>query len=126
MKAISIKQPWAWAIIHAGKDIENRGWSTRYKGSLLIHASKGFDDEGYMFLWDYRKKYGIKEPISKSSFQMGGIIGSVHMVNCVTEHPSKWMFGPYGFVLINPKAIPFIQYKGALGLFDIPDSVFVK
>ena len=25
MKAISIRQPWAWAILHAGKRVENRG-----------------------------------------------------------------------------------------------------
>lgn len=24
--ALSVRQPWAWAIIHAGKDIENRSW----------------------------------------------------------------------------------------------------
>jgi hypothetical protein len=24
MKAITVKQPWAWAIIHGGKDIENK------------------------------------------------------------------------------------------------------
>jgi len=28
MKAITIKQPWAWAIVFAGKDIENRSWRT--------------------------------------------------------------------------------------------------
>lgn len=26
--ALSIRQPWAWAILHAGKDIENRDWHT--------------------------------------------------------------------------------------------------
>lgn len=24
--ALSVRQPWAWAIIFAGKDIENRSW----------------------------------------------------------------------------------------------------
>ena len=46
MKALSIRQPWAWAIIHAGKDVENRPWGTRYRGPLLIHASKTLDQEG--------------------------------------------------------------------------------
>lgn len=40
MKALSVKQPWAWAIIHAGKDIEKRTWRTDYRGPLLIHAGK--------------------------------------------------------------------------------------
>ena len=37
-------QPWAWAIAVAGKDVENRGWSTTYRGLLAIHAGKGQDD----------------------------------------------------------------------------------
>ncbi len=51
MKAISIRQPWAWAICHAGKRVENRDWrhAPSYRGPLLIHAAKGctiaeFDD----------------------------------------------------------------------------------
>ena len=39
MKCLSILQPWAWAIIHGGKDVENRTWRTAYRGPLLIHAS---------------------------------------------------------------------------------------
>ncbi len=39
MKTLSLRQPWAWAILHAGKRIENRGWNTHYRGDFLIHAS---------------------------------------------------------------------------------------
>lgn len=39
MKALSIRQPWAHLIIH-GKPIENRSWSTTYRGPLLLHAAK--------------------------------------------------------------------------------------
>ena len=42
MKAITIKQPWAWAIIFAGKDIENRTWHTHDRGPLLIHAGAAY------------------------------------------------------------------------------------
>ena len=31
MKALSIRQPWAWLILHAGKDIENRDWKPRIR-----------------------------------------------------------------------------------------------
>ena len=34
MKALSIHQPWAWAILNAGKTVENRTWSTNYQGPL--------------------------------------------------------------------------------------------
>jgi len=38
-RALSIRQPWAYAILHLGKDIENRPWRTNFRGPLLIHAS---------------------------------------------------------------------------------------
>ena len=34
MKALTIKQPWAWAILHGGKDIENRNWFTSVAGGV--------------------------------------------------------------------------------------------
>lgn len=52
MKALSLLQPWASALFAtrtvAGDAIrlkanETRSWSTRYRGSLLILASKGWD-----------------------------------------------------------------------------------
>jgi hypothetical protein len=31
---ISIRSPWWWFILHAGKRIENRAWRTAYRGAL--------------------------------------------------------------------------------------------
>lgn len=39
MKIVSVKQPWASLIVRGVKDIENRSWSTIYRGPLLVHAS---------------------------------------------------------------------------------------
>ena len=41
MKALSIRQPWAWLIVCGHKPLENRSWPTPYRGPLLIHAAKG-------------------------------------------------------------------------------------
>lgn len=49
-KALSLRQPWAWAVVHGYKDVENRSWSTKHRGPLLIHASKQLDPEGFRFL----------------------------------------------------------------------------
>jgi hypothetical protein len=43
LKALTIRQPWAWAIIHAGKDIENRSWNSRLRGTTAIHAGFAYD-----------------------------------------------------------------------------------
>jgi len=40
MKAISLKQPWASMIARGDKTIETRTWPTKYRGDLLIVASK--------------------------------------------------------------------------------------
>ena len=37
---LSIRQPWAWLIVNGYKDIENRTWSTRFRGKVLIHGMK--------------------------------------------------------------------------------------
>ncbi|MFI7644097.1 ASCH domain-containing protein [Nonomuraea sp. NPDC049400] len=46
MKALSVRQPWAWAITHGQKDIENRTWTTGYRGPLAIHAGARWDEDG--------------------------------------------------------------------------------
>lgn len=41
MKALTISQPYASLIADGKKFVENRFWSTRYRGQLAIHAGKG-------------------------------------------------------------------------------------
>jgi len=53
MKAISIRQPWAWLIVNGYKDIENRSWPTKFRGRVLIHASKGMTRAEYDDVEDY-------------------------------------------------------------------------
>ncbi len=40
MKTLTVKQPFASAIVHGIKDVENRNWSTDYRGPVLIHSAK--------------------------------------------------------------------------------------
>ena len=40
MKAITILQPWASLIACGAKKIETRGWATKYRGPIAIHAGK--------------------------------------------------------------------------------------
>lgn len=43
MKVITIKQPFASLIANGIKEYEFRTWKTKYRGKLLIQASKGVD-----------------------------------------------------------------------------------
>lgn len=121
MKALSIKQPWAWAIIHGGKDIENRLWKSDFRGRFLVHASKSFDMEGYQFMQENQRRLGIERlpQLSDKAFPMGGIIGSVEMIACCSYHGSPWFFGPYGFRLTDPKPMEFRPCRGMLGFFEV-------
>lgn len=128
MKALSVRQPWAWLIIHAGKDIENRSWKSFYRGPLIIHASRTMGLADYnaamRFLADDCFAH-ITLP-SPGQLERGGIIGRVNMIECLEDDDSPWFCGPFGFVLRNPEPFPFIPVKGALSFFDIPENPFYK
>jgi hypothetical protein len=42
MRILTVRQPWAWAIIHGGKDVENRvrNIAGDYRGPVAIHVAK--------------------------------------------------------------------------------------
>ena len=110
MKAISIRQPWCHRILYDGKNVENRDWPTRFRGPVLIHASKGFDAED-------------RDEIRERNMQLGGICGIMEIVDCVQRMDSVWFGGPYGFVIRNARPLPFVPFKGMLGFFNVPDDL---
>ncbi len=129
MKALSIRQPWAWLIVNGHKDIENRTWSTRVRGEILVHASAGmtraeYDDVEEM-LWlgkGFQEADAIRLP-EREKLKRGGIVGKVTIADCVYKSESRWFFGPQGFLLRDASVLPFVPYKGALGFFEVPDAL---
>lgn len=138
MKAISIKQPWAWAFLH-GKDVENRNWGylPRYRGPILIHASKKFDRDGYLWIQENCKLLDIPLQsfpdeqdffLKGSGYGLGGFIAKGNLVDTITQidaciYKSKWYFGPIGLVIKDVKPIDFIPYKGQLGIFNVQEGL---
>ena len=134
LPALSIRQPWAWMILHAGKDIENRCRPTRFRGRVLIHAAKGCTRNEYedalWFAGDFEARTvaathlpsspAIRVPELKD-LPRGGIIGEAELVDCVRESESPWFVGEYGFVLRNVKPLPFTPCVGALRLLSHPE-----
>ena len=124
--ALSVRQPWAWAIIHGGKDIENRSWQAvnhglRQRGRICIHAAKGMTRDEYESASDFMYGLGVICP-PPAELRRGGIIGSAEVVDVVNDSISKWFFGPRGLVLRAPMACPFIPSVGALGYFRWSES----
>ena len=115
MRALTVRQPYALLIVDGIKPIENRTWSTPYRGALLIHAATKLHDHSVS---EIEHRYEIA--IDASRFQFGGVIGRVALIDVVTEHPSKWFMGPYGFVLSEPRWVKFRPMRGHQGFFDVP------
>lgn len=116
--ALSLRQPWAWLVIYGGKDIENRKWSTKFRGRVWIHAaSKMTDDDFEEAFWAARDVAPEIQIPDIRFLDLGGIIGSVEITECCAHHPSPWFFGPKGFVLRNPEPCEFKPCRGSLGFF---------
>ena len=136
MKALSVRAPWWWFILHAGKDIENRDWPTRFRGTVYLHASKWFNlaevhedaVEAMDIFRSIQTGFGAGATMTfREMKSVGGcIVGKVDIVDCVSKSDSPWFFGKYGFVLSNPVAFENpIPFKGALGFFDVPDELIL-
>lgn len=128
MKALSIREPWAWLICAGYQDVENRSWHLHMPPLLnhpsyaknvpmriYVHAGKRFDKAGLG---------GV--------FPLGAIIGEVDIVGCKFRDPdenanlySPWHVpGQYGFLLKNPVLYAHpIPCKGRLGFFEVPAEI---
>ena len=121
--ALSIRQPWAWLIVHGYKDIENRDWYTSFRGRLLVHAGQTLTRRYYEQTCVELDAVGLIPPDMPAYGDMlrGGFVGWTRVVDCVTDHPSRWkQEGSHGFVLRDSRPIPFVPWKGKLGFFNVP------
>lgn len=116
MKALSIQQPWAWAVVTGRKSIENRPWRTHFRGRLLIHAAKRSQ---------YLGQFGEGEP-PRDQLAFGAIVGSVEVYDCVPVadvHGQRHAQGPYCWLLRDPQAFDVpVPFSGQQSLFNVPDD----
>ncbi|MFI8459040.1 hypothetical protein [Kitasatospora sp. NPDC085464] len=115
---LTVRQPWAWAIIHAGKDIENRSRLTRLRGTLLIHAGRRWADAGEAAL----KARGIDVPAEARRY--GHIVGAVTVTGSTQDSASSWAVpGMWHWELTQPIAADqLVMCQGKLGMFRAPDT----
>lgn len=135
-----MRQPWAWAIIHAAKDVENRvrNLAGGYRGPVAIHAGKAFDD----IAWDHPVLGPMLEDALRRGYEIeftpGAIIGIVDLVEVHAPFPgegavrsdtcSPWSEpGAWHLVLTNPRPLAEpIPYTGALGLRHLDDDTTAR
>lgn len=119
--ALSIRQPWAWLIVHGHKDVENRTWSTRRRGRILVHTGQRVDVDAYDWLTQWARTPFTLPPLA--DLDTGGIVGETTVADCVEAHESPWFEGPFGLVLRDSRPLPFRACPGRLGFFPVPVGV---
>lgn len=123
MKALTICQPYADLIARGEKRVENRTWSTSYRGTLYIHAGKSLQ-------WLKLDK-GEKPP---AGMVFGAIVAIAVLRDCLHINRIKageydraypWLrehthtSGPWCWVLDTVAPIGPWPWRGAQGLWTI-------
>ena len=139
MKAITVRQPWAWAIIFGQKDVENRtrNIAGSYRGPVVIHAAKRIEEDEFVDALRFFDGMGFERPQGKvGDLGFGVALGIVEL--CGAHRPGVGDFGPdegpacspwamdaeWHLELANPRPFPEpIPYRGALGLWNFPDDL---
>lgn len=128
MKALTVQQLWAWAIIHGPKQVENRTWSTSHRGPLAIHAGRKTDPGSLAIL----AAVGCSPP---GHVPRGAVIGVVDLVEVVPYEPGQQRLtgvddpysladdpladGPLCWIFRNPRPCEPVFLPGKPGLFNV-------
>lgn len=132
LQALTLIRPWPWAIIHAGKPVENRTWAppaSLIGRPIAIHAGKKWDDAA---AGDIASAADLS--VLPAEAQREGIV-AVAIIDRVVRgewHPgskdpvlaSEWYSGPVGWVLRDVVELREpVPCRGAQGLWPVPEDV---
>jgi len=136
MRALSIRQPWAYLIAIGAKTIENRSWHTPIQGPLIICAGKELAPLDQRE--DARQRaevYGIEIPddvgpdASRVCARTGVIAAVTMLTGCAIYRPNSstgiW-HDDQGHHLELGATIPAstaVPVKGALGFFQVEEAL---
>lgn len=127
---LSFQPHWAYLIMEGGKTIENRTWTTGYRGSFHVHASYGKKSD-YEACQRFLESRGIEIELPPlADLMRGEIIGTVFLSKITSPAPmwgdpslyeSLYRWGmpqiKYWWHLEKPQKIDPIQCRGQLGWF---------
>jgi hypothetical protein len=128
MRTLSIRQPWAWLIVNGHKRVENRDWSTAFRGEFQIHAGLQLTAKEHARISaEVLEHFGIEIPPIEQLVR-GGIVGIATLCDCLGPQDmvdmgqsfQRWYTGAQAFILKDARPVPFTPCKGQLGWFDAP------
>lgn len=121
--ALSLQQPWAWAVVEGVKDVENRSAASvrlgnMHPGRIAIHSSKIMTRSDYTEAKAFMKEIGVECP-PPDMLPRGCMVGAVTVEKIVRGYASPWYRGPVGLVLRDAMKLDApIAARGALGYFS--------
>ena len=120
--AITLHRPWAYAVAHLDKDLENRNWPNFMKANewLAVHAGKTYDKDGADWI-----EHTFDLQLPPPDEQPTGIIAIAQFVGNITESASPWRNSDryaWQFQDIRP-LIDVVDCKGKQGLWKPEDRV---
>lgn len=132
MKALTLTQPWATLVCTGAITHETRSWGTKYRGSLAIHAAKGFPGWAREICSEQPFKRLLAQHGFTSPDQLprGVVLCTVELINCeaVTRSNTPPMpdraigeYGPGRFVWTLDNVKPLrrpLPTSGMLGLWE--------
>lgn len=133
-RVLTVRQPWAWCLIHGGKTVENRSWPTSHRGWLWVHAAAAQCPADW--LAEIREDYAdLAAEVVGRVETYSAIVGAVRVTDCVAieeleargqadgwaEGPWCWVIGDERIALHEP-----IACKGKLGLWAPPPAVLAR
>lgn len=141
MKALTIKQPWLWAITNSTKRVENRTWKPPYSmigQRIALHGSARIEQSEMMacrricpaplpHMMDLTTGAIIATAIIRGYVvvnDQGGVTEQSRSAASYEPRGDRWFFGPVGWILddVRKMAEP-ITCKGALGLWNVPAPI---
>lgn len=119
LRGLTLWQPWAWAIAHGGKRIENRPWRPwpEVLGKLIaIHAAARVDVATEAAAAAFiHPRTGVVVP-EAATLPRGAIVAVARVTGYVTASRDPWFMGPVGWTLTDVVALPI---RGAQGLWPM-------
>lgn len=143
-RVLVVREPWATAIVVGLKDLENRTWNTRWRGTLYIARAVGLGRIEHRDALENLDARGLLAALRARAPEVmswdklrgpGGIIGCAQLVDVVrpggvddkgaphARAASPWYIGEHGFVLERAQRVPFVRAAGGLSIRKIPDDV---
>jgi hypothetical protein len=134
LKTICLRQPWAALVADGPKSIETRTWCTKYRGPLLIVASKAKPDWSGVYFGPYSKNEALhraqlyleEKARQQTALHFGEAIAITRLVDCremttQDEKPAMCRLYPHAkaWVLSDTRKITPFPVKGQLGLFTV-------